>query len=74
MYQFQISSSSDCTASPSKLPSRSDHRHWLRPSVAMAMQDDRHRSVGLMPYSEIIALLSYYVSKEVLISKTKAYH
>ena len=48
MYQFRISSFSDRTAPASGFPSPSDRRHRLRRSVAMAVRDDRRRSVGLV--------------------------
>ena len=49
MYRFQIYSSVDRTAPASGFPLRSDRRHRLRRSVAIAVRDDRHRSVGLVP-------------------------
>ena len=51
IYRFQISSSVDRTAPASGFPLRSDRRHLLRlrRSVAIAVRDDRHRSVGSVP-------------------------
>ena len=40
-----ICNSDDCTAPVSDFPSHSNHRHWLRQLVAVAVRECRHRSV-----------------------------
>ena len=49
MYRFQISNSGDRTAPASRFPSCFNRRHRLHRSVAMAVWDDRHRSIGSVP-------------------------
>ena len=62
MYRFWISSSGDHTTPALGLPSRSDRRHRLHRSVAMAVRDDQCRSVGSMPvafYSPLNTIISH---------------
>ena len=49
--RFQAFCSDDCTAPTSEVHSRSDRRHRLHWSVAMVVQEDRHRLVGLVTAS-----------------------
>ena len=49
MYRFQISISVDRTAPASGFPSHSNSQHRLHQSVAIAVRDDQHRSVGSVP-------------------------
>ena len=57
MYWFRISSSGDHIAPASGFPSRSDRWHQLRRLVAMAIQNDRRRSVGSVSVTFCLPLI-----------------